>query len=74
MVASEWLLLLHTFTAVRTLYSYKTISESIALALEIFAREVVTGVLPALCLLCLENQPASSVKTFVTVRRTLAAL
>jgi hypothetical protein len=69
MVLSEWWRLLRPFTAVRTLCAYKTISGSIALTLENFARETITHVLPALCLLCLENKPASSVKNFLTVRR-----
>ena len=66
---TEWPQLLHLFTAVRTLYIPEELSGQIALALEGVAREMVTDVLPALSLLYLENQPASSVETFVAVRR-----
>jgi hypothetical protein len=47
----------------------QTISGSVALALENFAREMITDMLPALCMVCLENQPASSVENFLTIRQ-----
>ncbi|KAH9161767.1 hypothetical protein EDB89DRAFT_2155897 [Lactarius sanguifluus] len=64
-----WLPFLQLFTAVQTLYIPEELSDQIALALEDGARQMVTEVLPALSLLYLENQPASSVETFIAVRQ-----
>ncbi|KAH8988435.1 hypothetical protein EDB86DRAFT_3081553 [Lactarius hatsudake] len=66
---TDWLSFLQLFTAVQTLYIPEELSDRIALALEDGARQMVTEVLPALSLLYLENQPASSVETFIAVRR-----
>ena len=66
---ADWLSLFHLFTAVQTLYIPEELSGQIALALEGVAGDMVTHVLPALSLLCLENHPASSVEKFVAVRR-----
>ena len=66
---ADWLPLLHLFTAVRALYISEELSGDISHALNVFARENTTNVLPALSLLCLENQSLSSVERFVAARQ-----
>ena len=64
---SEWLQLLHRFSAVQTLFVSQTVAWDLALVLEDIT--AVTEVLPSLNLLCLEGEPASSVGRFVAARR-----
>ncbi|KAH9020744.1 hypothetical protein EDB84DRAFT_1565599 [Lactarius hengduanensis] len=65
----EWLHLLHQFSSVQTLHAYPQLAGYVALVLEDIVAEMVTEVLPSLDLICLEDQPASSIEKFVTARR-----
>ncbi len=65
----EWLQLLHPFSSVQTLSVSGRFAGHVSRALEDIAGVMVTEVLPALDLLCLEDQPVSSVDNFVAVRR-----
>jgi hypothetical protein len=71
---AEWLPLLHLFTAVQTLYIPEELSGHIILAREDVAKETATDVLPALSLLCLENQPCHPSKSSSLFSGTLVAL
>lgn len=68
---SEWLELLHPFTAVATLRVSKQLARHVALALEdiAIAGEDVAEMLPALHLLCLEDEPEASVERYIMARR-----
>ncbi|KAH9167717.1 hypothetical protein EDB89DRAFT_2232256 [Lactarius sanguifluus] len=66
---AEWLQLLRPFSSVETLFVAEKFAGQISRALEDIAGAMVTEVLPALELLCLEHQPLSSVGNFVAVRR-----
>ncbi|KAH8978480.1 hypothetical protein EDB86DRAFT_3152939 [Lactarius hatsudake] len=57
----EWLHLLHQFSTVQTLYASPQLAGYVAPALEGIVVEMVTEVLPSLDLICLEDQPASSI-------------
>ena len=52
---TEWLELLHLFPAVEGMFVYMEMTRHIACALEDIAEELVTEVLPALHLICLED-------------------
>ncbi|KAH9018183.1 hypothetical protein EDB83DRAFT_2528460 [Lactarius deliciosus] len=65
----EWLRLLWPFSSVRTLFVAATYAGHVSGVLEDIAGFPVTEFLPALDLLCLEDQPISSVDQFVTFRR-----
>ena len=65
----EWLQLLRLFPSVKTLFVSGKIAGRVARVLEDIAGMIVTGVLPALDLLCLEQQPLSSVDEFIAFRR-----
>lgn len=65
-----WLIhLLHQFSTVRALYISQEIAEPIASALKYVSGEVVAEALPSLDLICLEDQPTSSVEKFIVVCR-----
>jgi hypothetical protein len=64
----EWLHLFCTFSAVQTLHVSLELAGHVALELEAIPAERVTEVLPSLCLIYLESQPASSLKKFVAAR------
>jgi hypothetical protein len=68
----EWLQLLRPFSSVQTLFVSGKIAGDISRALEEIDGDdgvTVTEVLPALELLCLEDQPMSSVDNFVAARQ-----
>ncbi|KAH9166917.1 hypothetical protein EDB89DRAFT_179680 [Lactarius sanguifluus] len=67
----EWLEVLRPFTVVKTLRVRNQASRCVALELGKFVGEETAGVLPALELLCLEKQPATSVEGFVAARRNV---
>jgi hypothetical protein len=64
-----WLPLLHLFTSVRTWLVSTEFAGHIARALEDVTGEMVTELLPALNLLCLEGLPRSSVAEFCAARQ-----
>ena len=66
----EWLQLLNLFSSVQTLIVRKQSARQISSALEVIANGVMaTEVLPALDMLCLEGQLASTVDKFIAARR-----
>jgi hypothetical protein len=66
----EWLLLLHRFSAVKTLHVSQNLAGYIARTLEDMpSAGMFTEALPSLDLLYLEGQPESSVEEFVTARQ-----
>ena len=65
---TDWLELLHPFTAVKKLQGSKRLAGHIALALDGVGREMITEVLPALTLLLLEDQRVGSVQIFLAAR------
>ena len=67
----EWLQLLHLFSSLQTLFVSRDIAGDVSRALEEIAGAMVTEVLPALDLLCLQDQPVSSVDKFIAIRRDL---
>ncbi len=66
---TEWLQLLHLFPALRSLCAQKESSMFVARTLEITAGDIVHDILPSLELLCLQDQPESSIEKFVAIRR-----
>ncbi len=66
---AEWLQLLHLFPALRWLCAQKESSMFVARTLENTAGEMVHEFLPFLELLCLQDQPESSVEKFLAIRR-----
>ncbi|KAH9169983.1 hypothetical protein EDB89DRAFT_2230940 [Lactarius sanguifluus] len=64
----EWLHL-HTFSSVQTLFVAAIFAGRVSPVLEDIAGDPVTEFLPALELLCLEDQPISSVDQFLAARR-----
>jgi hypothetical protein len=66
---ANWLELLRPFTSVKRLHGSKHLARHIAFALDGVTEEMVTRVLPALNSLSLENQPLSSIRKFLAVRR-----
>ncbi len=65
----EWLELLRPFTAVETLRVSGEFAESVAHAFKGITMETATQVLPALDFLCLEGQPARTIKKLFTILR-----
>ena len=65
----EWLQLLRLFSSVQTMFVSTNLAGDISRVLEDIAGVMVTEVLPALDLLCLQDQPASSVDKFIALRR-----
>jgi hypothetical protein len=65
----EWPQLLRPFSSVKTMLVCKEYAGIVSCALEHISGVMATEVLPALDMLCLEDQPASSVDNFVAVRR-----
>ena len=68
---ADWLELLRQFSAVQTLHVSRKLAGLVILALEDVTEEMAADseVLPALNLICLVGQPASSVDQFVAVRQ-----
>ncbi|KAH9166918.1 hypothetical protein EDB89DRAFT_180083 [Lactarius sanguifluus] len=67
----EWLEILRLFTTVKALGARNHASLCVALELGTLLGEETAGVLPALELLYLENQPAIYVEEFLTARRNV---
>jgi hypothetical protein len=65
----EWLQLLPQFSTVQALYISQKFAMRIASALESISGEMVAEALPSLDLICLEDQPISSVEKFFDVRK-----
>ncbi|KAH9169987.1 hypothetical protein EDB89DRAFT_2244339 [Lactarius sanguifluus] len=65
----EWLQVLRQFSSVQTLFVAAMFAGYVSRALEDIAEVTATEVLPALELLCLEDQPMSSVDRFIAIRR-----
>ena len=65
----EWPQLLSLFSSVRTLFVTREFSGHVSRALENIAGVATTEVLPAMDLLCLEDQPMSSIRRFITDRQ-----
>jgi hypothetical protein len=64
----EWLQLLRPFSSVRTLFVSSIFAGHISRALEDIAGVMATDFMPALDMLCLEDQPASSIDKFIAAR------
>ncbi|KAH8983834.1 hypothetical protein EDB86DRAFT_3106203 [Lactarius hatsudake] len=64
----DWLHLLHQFSSVQTLHLSCEPAEHVALALENISGGLVAEVLPSLDLVCIVDQPASSIEKFVAAR------
>ena len=64
-----WLEFLLPFPAVKALSVRYKLSPHVALALESVTEDWAAEILPALELLCLEDQPATSVKEFLAARQ-----
>ena len=65
----EWLHLLSQFSTVYALYIAREFSQSVALALGNIQGERVAEAWPSLDLICLENQPISSMEKFISARQ-----
>jgi hypothetical protein len=65
----EWLYFLNQLSTVQALHVSRQFAEHVALALENITGEMVAEALSSLDLICLEDQPTSSVEKFITVRR-----
>jgi hypothetical protein len=66
---TEWLELLRPFTGMETLHVSGKVAGYVARGLECVTAEMVTEILPILHSLCLEDEPSTSVKRFLEVRR-----
>ena len=66
---TDWLELLHPFTAVKKLQGSKQLAGHIALALDGVGREMIAEILPALISLSLEDQQVKSVEKFLDARQ-----
>jgi hypothetical protein len=64
----EWLELLRPFSSVQTLFVSKEFAGHVSRSLDVVPEVMVTELLPALDILCLEDQPVSSVHKFITAR------
>jgi hypothetical protein len=64
----DWLDLLHPFSSVQTMVVSRQCAGHISRALKDITGVVATKILPALDLLCLEDQPLSSIDNFIAVR------
>jgi len=67
----QWLEFLLPFTAVKALSVQYKLSPHVALALGSVTGDWAAEILPALELLCLEHQPATSVEEFLAVRQAV---
>jgi hypothetical protein len=65
----QWLEFLLPFTAVKALSVQYKLASHVALALESVTEDWAAEILPALELLCLEDQPATSVEEFFAARQ-----
>ena len=65
----EWPQLLRPFSSVKTMVVCKEFAGIVSCALEHISGAMATEILPALDMLCLEDQPVSSFDNFVAVRR-----
>jgi len=65
----EWLEFLRRFSSVRTLFVSGELAGHVSRALEDIPGAIATEVLPSLDLLCLEDEPVSSVDKFIDDRR-----
>ena len=65
----EWLRLFCQFTAVETLWVSALLAGHVADALKDVTVEMAPEILPALCLLCLEEEPVGRYEGFVTARQ-----
>lgn len=65
----EWLQVLHTFPSLQTLFVCGELAGYVCCALDDIDEEIATQALPALNLLCLEDQPVTSVDNFIAVRQ-----
>ena len=65
----EWLQVLRTFPSVQTLFVCRTLAGQVCHALHDIDEELATQALPALNLLCLEDQPVASIVNFIAVRQ-----
>ena len=61
--------LLRQYSTVKTLHVYEELTKHVALALEDITEEMVAELLPSLDLICLKDEPASSIKNFIAVRQ-----
>ncbi|KAH9170323.1 hypothetical protein EDB89DRAFT_2072154 [Lactarius sanguifluus] len=66
---SDWLHLLHPFSAMQTLHVSQELAAHVALSLEDITGAMITEVLPSLDSICLAGQPASSINKFVAARQ-----
>jgi len=66
---TEWVQLLYPFTTMQALYVFGGCVGHVALALEGVDGEMTTELLPALDLLCLKDQPVSSIAEFCAARQ-----
>ena len=66
---TDWIELLHPFTAVKKLHGSRQLAQHIALALGSVSGEMITEILPALSSLSLEDQPVRPVEKFLAARQ-----
>jgi hypothetical protein len=64
----EWLQLFRPFSSVQTLFVSRELAGHVSRSLDDIPEGTVTELLPALDMLCLEDQPVSSVHKFITAR------
>jgi hypothetical protein len=64
----EWLQLLRPFSSVRTLFVSRQFSGHVSRSLENIPAVMATEILPSLDMLCVEDQPASSIRRFIAAR------
>ena len=64
----EWLQLLRPFSSVQMLFVSRAFAGHVSRALDDIPEAMATEVLPTLHLLCLEDQPVSSVRKFIAAR------
>jgi hypothetical protein len=67
----DWLILLHQFSFVQTMFISESVAYPISRVLEDITEVVDTEVLPALDLLCLDGHPVSSIYGYLAFRRRL---
>lgn len=65
----EWLHLFHQFLTMQALYVSRKFTARVASALKPISGEEVADAFSSLYLICLEDEPASSVEKFIAVRR-----
>jgi hypothetical protein len=64
----EWLQLLRPFSSVQTLFVSREFAGHVSRSLDDIPVVMATELLPALDMLCLEDQPVSSVHKFIAAR------